>query len=261
MPKFKPIRPTRVSEEVTEQLKQSILAGDFKAGDKLPSERELIEEFQVSRVAVREALRYLEKSGFIETRQGVNGGAFVIELSFENLANSFLDLFLADKISIPELCHVRYLIEPEVARLAAEAITEEYREKLLKVMELEEHPVTSLGEDIEIKTMAHAVIAELCGNRFLEALVRSLMRVTKKVIEEVNPNTLSMHPAGMHRPVVQAIINGRPDEAAETMRKHAVEFGETMIQMEKAYRKEMGLGDRKEERSLSTTWLNSRECK
>ncbi len=252
MPKFKPIRPTRVSEEVTEQLKQSILAGDFIAGDKLPSERELMEEFQVSRVAVREALRYLEKSGFIETRQGANGGAFVIELSFENLASSFLDLFLADKISIPELCHVRYLIEPEVARLAAKAITEDYKEKLLKVLELEELPTTSLADDIEIKTMAHAVIAELCGNRFLEALVKSLMRVTRKVIEEVNPNTLSMHTSGMHRPIDKAIINRNPDKAAEAMRIHAVEFGETMIQMEKAYRKELGLCDRSGEPAPQT---------
>ncbi len=63
MPRFRPIRPSRVSEEVTEQLKQSILLGDFKAGDKLPPERSLAEEFQVSRVAVREALRTPGKLG------------------------------------------------------------------------------------------------------------------------------------------------------------------------------------------------------
>jgi len=70
MPRFKPIRLSRVSDDVTEQLKQSILLGHFKAGDRLPSERELSEEFQVSRVAIREALRALENSGFITTRQG-----------------------------------------------------------------------------------------------------------------------------------------------------------------------------------------------
>ena len=70
MPRFRPIRPSRISEEVTEQLKQSILFGDFKAGDKLPPERLLAGEFQVSRVAVREALRTLENSGFIITQAG-----------------------------------------------------------------------------------------------------------------------------------------------------------------------------------------------
>ena len=65
----------RVSDEVFEQLKQSILLGQFKAGERLPAERDLAEEFQVSRVAIREALRNLENSGFINTRQGATGGA------------------------------------------------------------------------------------------------------------------------------------------------------------------------------------------
>ena len=101
MPRFKPIRPVRISAEVAEQLKQSILLGQFKAGQRLPSERDLAEEFQVSRVAIREALRSLENSGFIDTRQGATGGAFVTDLTFDHLARSFLDLFLAEKISLP----------------------------------------------------------------------------------------------------------------------------------------------------------------
>lgn len=247
MPKFKPIKQLRVSEEVADQLKQSILAGEFRTGDKLPSERELMEEFQVSRVAIREALRQLENSGFIETRQGASGGAYIIELSFEKLANSFLDLFLADKISIPELCNVRTLIEPEVARLAAINITNEYRERLGQILELEELPVKSLADDIEIKTMAHAVLAEACGNRFLEALVKSLMRVTRKVIEEVNPNLMSFHPAGMHRPIVEAVIHADAEKAFEAMRKHAVEFGAIMMEMETTYRRELGLDEPRRE--------------
>lgn len=237
MPRFKPIKQTRVSEEVAEQLKRSILGGEFKFGDKLPSERELMEEFQVSRVAIREALRLLEKSGFVETRQGASGGAYVIELSFENLANSFLDLFLADKISIPELCNVRTLIEPEVARLASINITAELKEKLEQILTLEDLPVASLADDIEIKTMAHVVLAEFCGNRFLEALVKSLMRVTRRVIEEVSPDIMSFHPSGMHRPIVEAVIKGDPDAAAEAMRRHAVEFGAIMMEIERTFRK------------------------
>ena len=236
MNKFKPIKQTRVSEEVIEQIKQSILVGDFKAGDKLPTERELVEEFQVSRVAIREALRSLENAGFVVTRQGASGGTYVIDLSFDKLTGAFLDLFLANKISIPELFHVRVLIEPEVARLAATRITTESVNKLEDILRKEELPVKSLSEDIDIKTMAHFFLAEICGNRFLEALVKSLMRVTRSVIEAVNPNTLSMHPAGMHRPIVEAVIAGKPDESAEAMRKHALEFGGTMIEMEKTLR-------------------------
>jgi GntR family transcriptional repressor for pyruvate dehydrogenase complex len=103
MPNFKPIKQSRVSKEVCDQLKQSILVGHFQPGDKLPSERELVEEFRVSRAAIREAFRILESSGFITTRQGVNGSMYVTELAFGHISNAFLDLFSADRISIPEL--------------------------------------------------------------------------------------------------------------------------------------------------------------
>jgi DNA-binding FadR family transcriptional regulator len=236
MARFKPIKQSRVSDEVIDQLKQSILVGHFKAGDRLPSEREMAEEFQVSRVAIREALRALENSGFITTRQGVTGGAYITDLTFGHLASAFLDLFLADKISIPELYQVRLLIEPEVARLAALRITPEYADNLKALVEAEELPTLSLVEDIDRKTAVHYMLAEMCGNRFFEAVIRSAMGVTTKIIEAVQPDPYIMHPAGMHRPIVEAVIAGDAEAAASLMKKHSIEFGETLINMEKAYR-------------------------
>jgi GntR family transcriptional regulator, transcriptional repressor for pyruvate dehydrogenase complex len=239
MPKYKPIRQKRVSDEVTDQIKQSILLGELKAGDKLPSEHELMEQFQVSRVAVREAIRNLENAGFLETRQGASGGAYVTELSFECLANAFLDLFLVDRVSMPELCQARQIIEPEVARIAAIKKTPEHEKMLLKALEDEEKPFGTLSDDLEIKTEIHSILAEICGNRFIEALVKSLMRVTRQVVSAVHQSSESLHPAGMHRPVVEAVIAGRPNQAAEAMRIHAIEFGEIMIEMEKKFRQNM----------------------
>ncbi len=79
MPNFKPIKQPRISDEVFHQLKESILSNGFKAGDKLPPERELADQFQVSRVAIREAIRTLENAGFLEIRQGSTGGAYVTD--------------------------------------------------------------------------------------------------------------------------------------------------------------------------------------
>ena len=234
---FKPIRQLRVFEEIVTQLKESILTGRFKTGDKLPTERELVEEFQVSRVAIREALRTLENSGFIVTRQGASGGAYVTDLSFEFLANAFVDLFLADKISIPELHRVRLIMEPEIAKLAALAITPESTQRLMRALEAEEAPAASLSEDIKIKTLVHYILAEMCGNRFLEAIVRSAMKLTHTLIQMVNPAPpYAMHPAGMHRPIVEAVLRGDPEASSIAMHKHTLEFGETLIRMEKAYR-------------------------
>ncbi len=237
MPAFKPIKQLRVSREVTEQLKQSILLGRFKAGDRLPSERELAEQFQVSRVAIREALRTLEHSGFITTRQGVTGGAFVTDLSFEHLVDAFLDLFMADKISIPELYQVRLLVEPEVARLAAERVTPEYAVRLKEALAEEEEDAASLPDDLDRKTAVHFILAEMCGNRFFEGLVRSVMGLTRRAIEAAHPDQPPyLHPAGMHRPIVKAIVAGDPETAASAMRKHALQFGKTLMEMERAFR-------------------------
>jgi DNA-binding FadR family transcriptional regulator len=236
MPKFQPVRQIRISADVADQLKQSILMGDFKAGDKLPAERDLAEQFQVSRVAIREALQKLEHSGFIVIRQGATGGAYATDLTFEYLVNAFLDLFLADKISIPELRQVRLIIEPEVARLAASRITPEYAQRLKHVLEVEELPISSLSEDMERKQKAHIILAEMSGNRILEALVRSLMGLTRRAVEAAEADPRFMHPAGMHHPIVRAVLKGDAEAAASAMKKHCIEFGENLIKMEKAYR-------------------------
>jgi len=242
---FKPIKQLRVSGEVTEQLKQSILLGRFKAGDRLPSERDLAEQFQVSRVAVREALRALENSGFITTRQGVTGGAFVTDLTFEHLVNAFLDLFMADKLSIPELYQVRLLVEPEVARLAAQRVTPDYAERLKESLEAEEESVASLSEDLDKKTAVHFILAEMCGNRFFEGLVRSVMGLTRRAIEAAHPDQPPfLHPPGMHRPIIKAVLAGDPEAAAAAMRKHALQFGKTLMEMELAFRKTRGASSR-----------------
>lgn len=236
MRKFKPIKQIRISEEIAEQLKQHFLTGHIKPGDKLPPEKDLAEEFQVSRIAIREALRILENSGFITIRQGVNGGAFFKELTFENIANSFLDLFLSDKISIPELYHVRLLVEPEIARLAALSNNPEYNKRLEEAVKAEELPTSSLQEDIEKKTAVHYILAEMCGNRFLEAILRSSMKLTHRIIEVVSPNPYTLHPPGMHCKIVEAVTRGDSEEAYTQMKIHSIEFGEILIKMEKTYR-------------------------
>lgn len=94
---FKPIKEPRVSEAVFDQVKQTILLRHFKPGDRLPSERKLSKQFQVSRIAIREAMRALETSGFVVTRLGSTGGTYVTDLTFAALSSAFFDYFLADK--------------------------------------------------------------------------------------------------------------------------------------------------------------------
>ena len=242
MPEFKPIRQLRVSEEVLSQLKESILRGRFKAGDKLPSERELTEEFQVSRAGVREALRALELSGFVVTRQGPAGGAFVTELSFERVGNAFLDLFLVNKLSIPELTQVRCHIEPEVARLAALNITPASAEALEKAEKAEYVPPASHLDRMQKLTRVHLVLAECCGNHFFEVIVKSMMKLTGEIVLAVDPDHESLHGPGEHLSIVRAVMAGDGAAASSAMTTHLNAFSQNLIRMEEAYRKKLSGG-------------------
>jgi GntR family transcriptional regulator, transcriptional repressor for pyruvate dehydrogenase complex len=238
MSAFKPIRQSRVSEEVAEQLKQSILRGEFEPGAKLPSEQRLSEQFKVSRLSVREALHKLESLGFVVTRQGIMGGAYVIDLNFQYLANAFLDLFLAGKISIPELHQLRVVIEPEIARLAALAITPEHAKRLQEAYKIEETTPHSFAERFDRKTAVHQILAQICGNRFFEAIIKSAVGLTTKyvTIVDIGQEHLDMlHPTSMHGPIVDAVVAGDPDLAYSAMKHHALEFGKVLLDLEKFY--------------------------
>jgi GntR family transcriptional repressor for pyruvate dehydrogenase complex len=220
MQNFKPIRSLRVSEEVAEQLKESIVLGHVRTGDRLPTEQELSEQFRVGRVAIREAMRILENNGFITIRSGAKGGAFVKEITFDRLTDAYLDLYMAQKFSILEAYRVRLLVEPEVARLAAQRITPEYAGQLKDSIN---------GPEF------HFVLAEMCGNRFLETLMRSTIGLGMKVVEAVGVANAPLHEPERHYPIMEAVLAGDSEAAVEAMKRHAIETGDELMKIEKVY--------------------------
>lgn len=239
---FKPLKQQRISEEVLRQLKEAILLGVFKSGKKLPSERELTEQFQVSRGVVREAIRALEITGFVVTRQGPAGGAYVTELSFDHVGNAFIDLFLANKVSIPEMADVRRIIEPQVARLAAANITEDRKAQLLEAQEKEFKAPKNNEERVRVHQNVHRLLAEACGNHFLEAISKSLLKLTSRVVEAVNPDHAQLHSPGEHQKIIEAVLAGDESGAALAMEKHMEVFYQRLTRMEKVYRRKITQG-------------------
>jgi GntR family transcriptional regulator, transcriptional repressor for pyruvate dehydrogenase complex len=240
---FKPIRRSRISDKVAEELKRSIVVGRFKRGEKLPSERALAEAFQVSRVAIHEALRVMEISGFIARRRGAMGGSYVTDLTLEHSINAFEDLFKAGKISIEEIHGVRSVVEAEIARLAALNITADYARKLRDSLAHEEASPESLSEDMARKMALHLILAEACGNRFLETLEKSLMGLIKIAVETMYSEAhgdfdlFKLHPPDMHRPIVDAVVAGDASAAAAASSEHAFAYGENLRRAERAFRR------------------------
>ena len=151
---FRPERVRRPREQVEHQIRNAILSGEFKAGDRLPSEAELAKAFGVSRSTVREALHALKTSGLITTTPGATGGSFVEGVDHHSLAERFgealANVVQLGTLSYEEVADVRRLLEIPSARLAAEHRSHEHLDQLHDVIEREK---TSAVNDPEVPAL------------------------------------------------------------------------------------------------------------
>lgn len=235
-----PVKQTRIAVEIVSQLKAAILSARYKPGERLPTERELTEQFKVSRVVVREAVRELEIKGLVKILQGPAGGAYVTDLSLDHLNNAFLDLFLYNKVSVAELIQARLLIECEIARAAAVRATTESSRHLQEALDAELHDGGSHAEYVSNRLMFHYLLAEMSGNRLLQAITRALFRLTGDIILEVKPVKKVIHRPEEHAEILRAILAHDSDAAADAMRRHLENMGKRLAKLEGAYRKKMG---------------------
>lgn len=241
MPSFKPVKQARISEEVLCQIKQAILKGEYPAGGKLPSERELCEQFRVSRVVAREAIRALELTGFVRLKQGPSGGAFVQELTLDHLSSAFMDLFLTNKLSARELVEVRSHIEPETARLAAANPDGEFARRLEKAYREEHSGTLTHAQWVSRNLAIHYILARMCRNRFYEAIITPLLDLTLEMVLVVKPSHRVIHEHREHKAVMEAVISRDPDGAARAMKEHVSKVGASLIELEQEYRRKKGL--------------------
>lgn len=128
----KKVKPISLVDQVTEELKASIMGGERKAGDKLPSEAALAEIYGVNRLTVRMALQNLSALGVVETRVGE--GSFVREFSFPGYLDGISGFYLKSG-KIEEIFALRKLLELECARIACESRTEEELSELRAFLE------------------------------------------------------------------------------------------------------------------------------
>jgi GntR family transcriptional regulator, transcriptional repressor for pyruvate dehydrogenase complex len=236
---FMPVKQNRIAVEIVSQLKAAILAGRFKTGERLPTERELTDQFKVSRVVVREAVRELEIKGLVKILQGPTGGAYVTDLSPDHLNNAFLDLFLYNRVSVAELIQARLLIECEVARIAAARVAAESARRLQDALDAEQDDLVSHAEFVSNRLEFHYLLAEMSGNRLLQAISSALFRLTGDVILEVNPVRKVIHRPEEHTEILRAILTHDSDAAARAMQRHLENMGKRLTKLEGAYRKKM----------------------
>jgi GntR family transcriptional repressor for pyruvate dehydrogenase complex len=184
---FKPPTRERLIDKVASQIKDFIFSHNIKVGHKLPSERELARQFEVSRMVVSDALRSLERSGLVEIRIGSAGGAFVTYDVYLPLFQTMHDLLKGGRLSMHHFCEARKGIESMGISLATEKVTARdiaYLRKLHQKMieHLESGDRTSLKAD---NLVFHLAIAQISGNPIITLMVHSLI----KLIDATYPYT------------------------------------------------------------------------
>jgi len=192
---FAPIRTRRVFEEVIDQFREQLRSGSLRPGDKLPAERELAKQFQVSRNAIREALRTLEVAGFIELQKGAKGGAFVREIDSRLITDSMLDMLHLGRITLEHLTEARLWIESIASRVACERATEEDFAALEANIELgvELLKAGRLEEKVAVNIEFYNILARATKNPVLILNVQLLMDLTTQFQRAAEPDTDEYH--------------------------------------------------------------------
>lgn len=190
---YSPVQTRRAFEEVASQIREQLTKGALKPGDRLPSERELAEQFGLSRNTVREALRSLEMSGILEFRKGATGGAFVREGHSEAVTSGFSDLFRMGVITPEDLIEARRIVGVEVTRLACQRATE--ADLLALEQNVDASEAASDDEEtsrrVEINLAFHALLARAAKNPVLVILVDALIEVQSKLLQVLVPTSNS----------------------------------------------------------------------
>jgi GntR family transcriptional repressor for pyruvate dehydrogenase complex len=160
------------TDQAMAKIKELISSGEFTAGERLPTERELTRQFGVSRSSLREAVRALALVGVLESRVG--DGTYVTTLEPELLLMGIgfvSDLARAD--SLLEIHQVRRLLEPEATRLAAAVLTEDDLRRLEERLH-EMESADGVQAFIDADAAFHSVILDACGNATLASLIQNL---------------------------------------------------------------------------------------
>lgn len=226
-PEFETIRKNKVYEEVAKRLEQMI-GERMKPGDMLPPERELAENFGVSRSSIRDAIRRLELVGLVEPRQGA--GTVVREPSTDSVVNPLTNVLLQKRKLVVELLDVRKMLEPPLAARAATHASPVEIAELEDILRRQEQKIHTGDSAIDEDNEFHYNLALAADN----SVVLKVLDVLMDLLRETRERSLQVEGrpqkslAG-HRRILSAVKRHDPVGAEMAMRRHIEEVAEIVL--------------------------------
>lgn len=214
-------------DHVVEEVRQAILRGDYPVGSELPTAEKLEIGFGVSRTVIREAMQVLRSQGLVEVWQGRRPQV----AAFDSSATvSMLELTLGRAGSMQDLMQVRWVLEVEIAALAATHATADHLVALAKAID-EMRDGTTVERQIDADVTFHRVLAEATGNPLFPILIKSLEEMMRELRRRTVLATGVRSGLKEHTAVLKAIKARAPQAAREAMISH-MKLAERSLQKE-----------------------------
>lgn len=217
---FGPVRRVRAFEDIAEQIREQLRQGTFVPGQRLASERELCERFQVSRNTLREALRSLESAGVLQSRKGAGGGAFVVQAKGDAMITGLSDMYQLKFIKPAELTEARIWVESAAIRAAASRVTADELEAM--AANIDQGEAAGKAGDFETRIRLnldfHRILAKATRNAVMVTLMEALLQATYQIILKVGPYDNSFVPRSRRR-FLKLLAAGQTEEAVAEMER------------------------------------------
>ena len=231
--RFAPVDSGRISRQIIEQVTDKISAGELRTGDRLPPERELAEQFSVSRVTVRDALRALEAVGLLEIRVGAAGGAFITIPPTDLVGRGLRHLLTMSAVSPRDVAEARLAVELSAVGLAVARLTDSDLAALEDVCKQHQDAIAKGDPTQTFAANFHVTLAAATHNAGLRLIIESFRGPMSMSAIRATPPTISASKLTLaqHRELLSAI---RAGDAASAQRVMAVHLMRGIIRDEEA---------------------------
>lgn len=234
---LQPVQTKRASEEIYDQIKQLILSGAICPGERLPSERKMMDMMHRSRPTIREAMRMLEREGYIKIQSG-SSGAIVQEINVDNAVQSLETIMQMKQLKVENIIEFRYMTETVAAQLAAQRRTMDDLHKMQEILLKAELGIADDEVFIDCDLQFHLAVAAASKNPMyvimLQVCRNMLGEMLKEVLSKGNEEQCLARYHNIveaHCQVYQAIEEQKAETAYQMMNNHLRDAEQDILKM------------------------------
>ncbi len=220
--KIDPQKPVDLSAQIAQAIRDAIISGQLIVDERLPSEAELADQFQVSRPTVREALKRLAAQSLIRTQRGATGGAFVNRLSFEDAYSQQITtstlLLSMNAVDFDTACEARYALERACAPLSAQRRTADQLATMRAEIFRQEQPGLTDEAFCASDVAFHRALVDGAGNPVLSYQLAGAVEAMQPLMNMITFTERSREEIiSLHSRIVDALQEREPDIVDETL--------------------------------------------